>query len=312
MSSRVAVVVVLILVVGGASFSAYALDAPSPLAQQGDDDSRDGGSDDSRDGGSDDSRDSGSDDGRDGGSDDGRDGGSDDGRDGGSDDGRDGSRANVSVDHRQPGNASITVRNAAANRTVRIQFERMVANPETGLMLREMTIAAGDPEYRLAVRTTTRASEGVASFPGDPPFGYLNVTHSVPNANVTNASFTFTLERTRLRERNVTAENVSLYRYRATNRTWQRLQTRVMAQNETQVTYRAESPGLSEFAIAPAAAVTTPTATDTPTATSTPTPTQSPTPTSTPAPETDGAAPGFGVLAALLALFGLGRLLRRR
>jgi len=307
-------VVVLILVVAGGSLSTYALDPSAPLAQQGGDGDGtpmgggDGGDGRRTPGGGDGQR-TPTDDGR-------RTPGGGDGRGtpmGG--DGGDGPRANVSVDHRQPGNASIMVRNAAANRPVRIQFERMVANPETGLMLREMTVAAGDPEYQLAVRTTTRASEGVAPLPGAPPFGYLNVTHSVPNVNVTNASFTFTLDRTRLRERNVTAENVGLYRYRATNRTWQRLQTRVMEQNQTQVTYRAESPGLSEFAVALTAETTTPTATatSTPTATRTPTATPSPTPRpSTPAPTTDGAAPGFGFLAALFALFGLGRLLRSR
>lgn len=219
---------------------------------------------------------------------------------------------NVSVQHRGPGDASIMIRNAGASRTVRIRFERAVEHPETGLRVREMTVTAGNPEYRMAVRTRTRTSAGVARFPGAPPFGYLNVTHSVPNANVTNASFTFTLNRTRLRERNVTAEAVRLHRYRATNRTWDPLRTRVTERNRTHVTYRADSPGLSEFAVAPAAvstATTTPTATPEPT---TPPSTATPTPSSTPPAGTDGSAPGFGPLATLLALVGLGFLRRRR
>jgi PGF-pre-PGF domain-containing protein len=223
---------------------------------------------------------------------------------------------NVSVQHQGPGSASVTVRNAGANRTVRVRFERMVESPETGLRVREMTVTAGDPAYQVAVRTRTRTSAGVARFPGTPPFGYLNVTHSVPNANVTNATFSFTLDRTRLRERNVAAENVSLYRYRTGNRTWQRLQTRVMTQNRTHVTYHAVSPGLSEFAVAPTVESTaTATPTPTPTATATPEPTDrasTPTPSPTPAPGTDGSAPGFGVLAAALALLGLAALARRR
>ena len=222
---------------------------------------------------------------------------------------------NVSVDHRGPGNASITVRNAGTNRTVQVRFRRTVESPETGLRLREMAVTAGDPEYRVAVRTRARASAGVERFPGAPPFGYLNVTHTVPNANVTNATFTFTLNRTRLSERNVTAENVGLYRYRTENRTWQALRTRVRAQNRTHVTYRAVSPGLSEFAVAPTAAATTSTPTATATATPTPEPTarpSTPTPTATPMPGTDGSAPGFGPLAALLALAGFGVLARRR
>jgi len=217
---------------------------------------------------------------------------------------------NVSVQHQGPGSASLTVRNAGANRTMRVRFERMVESPETGLRVREMTVTADDPEYQMAVRMRTRTSAGVARFPGAPPFGYLNVTHSVPNANVTNASFTFTLNRTRLRERNVAAENVSLYRYRTGNRTWQRLQTRVMAQNRTHVTYHAVSPGLSEFAVAP-----TVESTPTPTATATPEPTDrpsTPTPSPTSPPDTDGSAPGFGFLAAVLALSGLAALARRR
>lgn len=223
---------------------------------------------------------------------------------------------NVSVQHQGPGNASIMIRNAAANRTVQVRFERMVESPETGLRIREMTVTAGDPEYQLAVRTTTRTRARLDRFPGAPPFGYLNVTHTVPNANVTNATFTFSLDRTRLRERNVTAENVRLYRYRTENGTWQRLQTRVMAQNGTHVTYRAVSPGLSEFAVAPTAEATaTATSTATPTATPTPEPTDRPsTPTAspTPMPGTDGSAPGFGALAAVLALLGLGAFARRR
>jgi len=217
--------------------------------------------------------------------------------------------ANVSVTHRGPGHASVQVRNAAANETVRVRFERMVESPETGVRLREMAVTGGDGNFQLTVRTATRVSAGVNRFPGAPPFGYLNVSHTVSNANVTNASMTFALNRTRLRERNVTAENVSLYRYRATNRTWRRLPTRVLERNRTHVTYRAQLPGLSEFAVASGGATTaTPTATRTPTATPTATRTPTATPTvtrtatATPTATTEGGAPGFGLLAGLVAL----------
>jgi hypothetical protein len=285
-------VVVLLVVVGGSTGIVLA----SPVAQQG------GGG-------------PGGDDGGDGQ----RTPGGGDGR--GTPGGGDGPGPNVSVNHRGPGNASISVRNAGTNRTVQLRFRRTVESPETGLRLREMTVTAGDPEYRLSIHTRARVSAGAERFPGAPPFGYLNVTHTVPNANVTNVTFTFTLNRTRLRERNVAAENVGLYRYRTENRTWQALGTRVRAQNRTHVTYRAVAPGLSEFAVAPTAAATTSTPTATATATptpeptarpSTPTPTPTPTSTATPMPGTDGSAPGFGPLAALLALAGFGVLARRR
>jgi PGF-pre-PGF domain-containing protein len=216
-------------------------------------------------------------------------------------DGGDG-RANVSVSHPGPGSASVQVRNAAANGTVRVRFRRMVESSETGIRLREMTVAGADGDFQLTVRTATRVSAGVNRFPGAPPFGYLNVTHTVPNANVTNASLTVSLNRTRLRERNVTAANVSLYRYRAANRRWTRLRTRVRERNATHVTYRAQSPGLSEFAVAPGGAMADVTATPTATATRTPTSAATDTATDTPSPTTEGDAPGFGLLAGLVAL----------
>jgi PGF-pre-PGF domain-containing protein/PGF-CTERM protein len=211
-------------------------------------------------------------------------------------------RANVSVSHPGPGSASVQVRNAAANETIRVRFRRMVESPETGIRLREMTVSGADGDFQLTVRTATRVSAGVNRFPGAPPFGYLNVTHTVPNANVTNASLTFTLNRTRLRERNVTAENVGLYRYRAADRSWTRLRTRVRERNATHVTYRAGSPGLSEFAVAPGGAMADATPTVTPTATRPPTSAATDTSTDTPSPTTEGGAPGFGPLAGLIAL----------
>ena len=319
MVSRLAVCVVVLFVVVGGSVTGVALDpAAAQVAQQG----GDGGGTPGGGGDGDGQRTPGGGDGGDGqrtpmgGDGQGTPGGGGDGADGPGP----GPGPNVSVQHQGPGNASIMVRNAGANRTVQVRFQRMVESPETGLRIREMTVTAGDPEYQLAVRTTTRTRARLDRFPGAPPFGYLNVTHTVPNANVTNATFTFTLNRTRLRERNVAAENVSLYRYRTGNQTWHRLQTRVMERNQTHVTYRAVSPGLSEFAVAPTAEVAaTPTATPTPAPTATPTPTPEPTdrpstPTAspTPMPGTDGSAPGFGLLTAVLALLGLGALARRR
>jgi len=218
--------------------------------------------------------------------------------------------ANVSVSHHGPGHASVQVRNATADRTVRIRFGHAVEHPEAGLRFHEMAVTGGRDDFRLNVTTATRPGEGIDRPPGAPPFGYLNVTHTVPNANVTNASLTFALNRTRLRERNVTDADVALYRHRATNRTWRRLPTRMIDRNRTHVTYRADSPGLSEFAVAPgnATADTTPTATDTtPTATDTPTQTASPTATTRPADTstspTEGGGAGFGLLVGLIALF---------
>jgi PGF-pre-PGF domain-containing protein len=219
-------------------------------------------------------------------------------------------RANVTVSHPAPGAASVQVRNAASNRTIRIRFERMVESPETGIRLREMTVTGADGAFQVTVRTATRVSAGVNRFPDTPPFGYLTVTHTVSNATVSNASLTFALNRTRLRERNVTDGNVSLYRYRSTDRTWTRLRTRVTERTETAVTYRAESPGLSEFAVASGPAQTDGEPSPTPTVTPPPPTTEgTPIPHATEdtqmaasPPTTERAAPGFGAILSLVAL----------
>jgi PGF-pre-PGF domain-containing protein/PGF-CTERM protein len=190
------------------------------------------------------------------------------------------------------------VRNARSNQTIRVRFRYQPDVPDPGLRMRAMTITTNrGGDYRFTVRTTANASAGVRRFAGPAPFGYFNVTHAFPNGNVSNASLTFALDRTRLRERNVPAGNVSLYRYHGENRTWDRLPTRATERNATHVTFRAESPGLSEFAVAPTTVEST--ATPTPTATASPTPTPTPSPTATP---TEGGGPGFGPVVALLAL----------
>jgi PGF-pre-PGF domain-containing protein/PGF-CTERM protein len=307
MGPRYAVIaaVVLLVAAGGVADASLAVTDDGPVRQTG----GDGGPGDGGDGGMADGGDGGPGDGGDG------------GPDGGPGDGAPRGPANVSVRHSGPGNASVQVRNAAADQTIRVRFERMVGSPDAGIRVREMAMRTTDADgnFSLAVRTQTRASAGVDEFPHGPAFGYLNVTHTVPNANVTNASLTFTMERTRLRERNVTTDDVSLYRFRATNRTWQRLETRIVAQNQSQVTYRAESPGLSEFAVAQtvADAEPTPTATEAPDRTETGTPTEgpeaTPTPTAEPTPTaTEGGGAGFGPLVALLALVAGGLLARRR
>ncbi|MFB6080270.1 MAG: PGF-pre-PGF domain-containing protein [Haloferacaceae archaeon] len=220
---------------------------------------------------------------------------------------------NVSVGPGPRGGQSVTIRNVGENRTIRVQFRYGSNVPDMGVRMHEMTVTtARGGDYQFTVRTAANASAGVPRFAGPAPFGYFNVTHTFPNANVTNASMTFALDRTRLRQRNVSAENVSLYRYTARNRTWDRLRTHVVERNASQVTFRAESPGLSEFAVAPTTAASTPTATPTETATTTATTTGTATATSPPSTETptQGGGPGFGPVPAVVALLAAAALAR--
>jgi PGF-pre-PGF domain-containing protein/PGF-CTERM protein len=236
-----------------------------------------------------------------------------DGPGGGPGPGGDGHRPggpNVSVGPGPGGGHAVMARNVSAGQTVRVRFRERDA-PDVGVRLREMTMTADrGGDYQFTVRTAANASAGVRRFAGPAPFGYVNVTHAFPNANVANASLTFTLERARLRERDVAAENVSLYRYRTESQTWSRLQTRVVERNATHATFRAASPGLSEFAVAPTVEAATETPTATPTGTPTAAPSETPTTTSTQTP-TEGDGAGFGPALALLALLSVGLGARR-
>jgi PGF-pre-PGF domain-containing protein len=234
------------------------------------------------------------------------DGGMDGGGPRGGDDGRRGGH-NVSVGPGPRGHHSVHVRNAGAHEQIHVRFRHGPETFETGVRLREMTLTTNrGGDYQFTVRTMANVSPGIHRFAGPAPFGYVNVTHAFPNENVSNASMVFALNRTRLRQRNVAAENVALHRYRTQNRTWRRLQTHVVERNATHVTFRSESPGLSVFAVAPISDATatatstptpSPTTSPTPTATSTRTPTASR--TSTP---TAGDGPGFGPVVGALAL----------
>jgi len=238
------------------------------------------------------------------------DGGPDGGGPHGGDDGHWGGH-NVSVGPGPSGHHSVHVRNVGAHERIHVRFQYGPGAFDTGVRMHEMTITTDrGGDYQFTVRAMANVSPGIHRFAGPAPFGYFNVTHAFPRQNVSNASMVFALNRTRLQQRNVAAERIALHRYDAENGTWRRLGTRVVDRNATHVTFRAESPGLSIFAVAPtveATATPTTTATREPTASPTPTPTATATRTPTTSPtltptSTTGDGPGFGPVLAVLAL----------
>lgn len=74
--------------------------------------------------------------------------------------------------------------------------------------------------------------------------GFLGVNHSVPDAAIENVTFTFRVSKARLNDSEV--GDVALYRYH--DGSWNELPTEPAGETDTHYVFRAESPGLSEFA----------------------------------------------------------------
>jgi hypothetical protein len=91
----------------------------------------------------------------------------------------------------------------------------------------------GSPEF-----TTDDGAEAMS---------HIRVNHSISNEELNGSvDIDFRVDRGRLEDRRVEPENVALYRYE--NGSWSELSTSVLNVTEEAVHFRAESPGLSEFA----------------------------------------------------------------
>lgn len=82
--------------------------------------------------------------------------------------------------------------------------------------------------------------------------GYFQVDHPQSDEAVGNVSFTFSVSKQKLEQRNLTANRVQLYRYHDSQ--WNGLETSVVSEGANSYRFEAVSPGLSTFAIAEAQA----------------------------------------------------------
>jgi iron complex transport system substrate-binding protein len=133
--------------------------------------------------------------------------------------------------------------------------------------------------------------------------GYLNVSHTAGNEEITSGEIVVRVNETALQ--NTSAESVTVYRYH--NGTWTGLNTTALGDGR----FRAETPGFSTFAIATsetASELNSPTPDSTTTATSTSSLTTSTERALTTAADT----PGFGYTTGLIALTLVAGLLLRR
>ncbi|WP_207586236.1 PGF-pre-PGF domain-containing protein [Halomontanus rarus] len=142
---------------------------------------------------------------------------------------------------------------------------------------------------------------------GGDGIGFLQVDHSIADADIDGVTFRFRASKQRLADAGLDADAVTLYRLHEGD--WSPLPTTQVGESTTDYVFEANSPGLSLFAIGgPPADESTPTESETPVSTSVPDEDESPA-TET---RTDGSGPRFGSLVAVLALLGTVALLRYR
>ncbi|WP_161973208.1 choice-of-anchor D domain-containing protein [Halostella litorea] len=78
--------------------------------------------------------------------------------------------------------------------------------------------------------------------------GYVNVSHTVADENISRVSFTFRVSKASVEARNVSPEDVVLHR--KVDGEWTRLETTLVGETATHYRYRGVSPGLSDFVAA--------------------------------------------------------------
>jgi PGF-CTERM protein len=184
-------------------------------------------------------------------------------------------------------------------------------NATTRLDRVNVSLSTLNPSFTVDLRYPT-AAETPAGLNGTYAFSRFSLeTNGLPEEDVDRLRFRFRVNDSALAARNATAENVTLYRHDGT--AWSALDTRVVAEANDTVVFAATSPGASTFVVgvpeteAARAVTATPTAEPTATPASQPTTTPEPsataTATSTPSPATtETSAPGFGVVAAVVAV----------
>jgi|GEM_PF-2590788 len=154
-----------------------------------------------------------------------------------------GAPSQVSID-RQNGRVTVSVQNAGAGRTVRVDTS------VTGT-------GTASPQLNQLAVTFAEESSGSVSVSGGqgnaPPvsasqdLGYFTIDHEVSDSAISSVTFDFTVNTQRLTDRGVDPGDVVLYRYH--DGSWQALETRHVGTSGGVHTFEATSPGLSVFAV---------------------------------------------------------------
>ncbi|SHK53423.1 PGF-pre-PGF domain-containing protein [Haladaptatus paucihalophilus DX253] len=140
---------------------------------------------------------------------------------------------------------NVSVRNADANQRVGVAFGNETGS--NGVNLSRLNLTVERPmDYSLTVNASA-ARLGDASDFGGHAVGFVEVDHSVRDADIDGAGLTFRIDTRRFEETGMDATEAVVYRYHGGR--WNALDTSVVGRDGGEYVLRADSPGLSVFAV---------------------------------------------------------------
>jgi len=167
-----------------------------------------------------------------------------------------GVRAALNVSVERTGNATdltATVTNATAGEAVEISVPADPDDPDPTDIDSIAVTPDRNGSFDFAVTSTdepppsaTTFSVGDSTEPSE--LGYLNVTHSLPNENISQATIQYRVNRTRMAE--LESEPADFALYRLVDGTWERVNTTLVSETDTSYVFRSTASGLSEWTAA--------------------------------------------------------------
>ncbi|MBI2971929.1 MAG: PGF-pre-PGF domain-containing protein [Candidatus Aenigmarchaeota archaeon] len=193
------------------------------------------------------------------------------------------------------GKATITIPSVAAGKAALVNVTKI---EETNVKKISVTVVNAVKNIQIIVEKPADKPAEVTN-PSETVYHYLKVDKTnFTDSDVSSATIDFQVEKAWLTANNIDESTVALNRYESSG--WRKLTTTKLSSNTTHVSYSAQSPGLSVFAITgsqPSAATTTTTVPQAGAATTTT--------TTVPGQQPPGAAPSGGTDMLILGFVGL-------
>jgi len=136
-----------------------------------------------------------------------------------------------------------TFANVSANKLLNFNVPAQIASEG----ITEIAIVPAVNASNVSVNLRVMASENIATKAADNVYGYFNITVNLNESSIKNATIFFDVSKEWLNSTNSSKEDIKLKRYKDGG--WQDLESTILSEDSIKVSYQAESPGFSLFAI---------------------------------------------------------------